>query len=67
MKTIIFLSIISSLAISQGDYKQGKIDMHGGNYDSFKSSKKKSFGSSGMGMSMFLDKNSTKNIEKKKD
>lgn len=63
MKTILFLLFISTSLLAQ-DYQKAKIDMHGGNFNSYgnKSGYQVSgFRSSGANLSSFLDKNSTKN------
>ena len=65
MKSLfIFLTITLNL-IAQ-NYQQGKIDMHGGKYDNYNSIggyKDGGFGNT-KGLSMYLDKNSTKNLKK---
>lgn len=58
MKVLLTLLLFS--VIVYAEYQKGKIDMHGGNnYSDYKSSTK-SFGSMQMGMSAFLDTNSSK-------
>ena len=46
------------------EYQKAKIDMHGGNYEN--DYKGKAFGSSSMGLSSFLDKNSSKKMKPSK-
>lgn len=68
MKTILFLLTISSLVLSQ-EYEKAKIDMHGGKFDNYNSIggyKGGGFRSAPTNLTSFLDKNSTKNIQKKR-
>jgi hypothetical protein len=63
----ILLTLLSLSAFLSAEYQQGKIDMHGGNnYSNYKSSTK-SFETMQMGMSAFLDTNSSKKETKKKE
>lgn len=66
MKTILFLLALTSLLVSQ-EYQKAKIDMHGGNFNSYNSSSYEKAGLRSMGSSLsgFLDTNATKNIQKK--
>ena len=57
MKIVLILTSLTLLAF--GQYETAKIDMHGGK-ESNAYDKKKSFRSSGMGLSLFLDKNASK-------
>ncbi len=57
----VFIAILVSLSCFAQKYNEnGKIDMHGGKYNSLYSSKSRSFGKSGMGMSIFSDTNTSK-------
>ena len=67
MKTLIFLLGLSSFLTAQ-EYQKGKIDMHGGKFNSYNSIgsyKDGGFRKQSFGMSNFLDKNNTKSIQKK--
>ena len=67
MKTLIFILGISSL-LTALQYQKGKIDMHGGEFDNYNSIggyKDGRIRKIPFGMSQFLDKNSTKSIQKK--
>jgi len=67
MKTILFLLAFSAFVIAQ-EYQKAKIDMHGGKFNSYGSTsgyKNSGFSSMGSSLSGFLDKNTTKNIQKK--
>lgn len=59
--------IVSLLSLScYAEYQSAKIDMHGGK-DSYMYDKKRSgFGNQGVGMSMFMDKNTTKKTKEAK-
>ncbi|MFT5662034.1 MAG: hypothetical protein ACI9TV_002682 [Sulfurimonas sp.] len=68
MKILLFLLILNPFLQAQ-EYQQGKIDMHGGQYDNYNSIggyKDGGFRKSHGNISNFLDKNTTKTIEKKK-
>ena len=65
MKIVILILVFSSSIFSQ-EYEKGKIDMHGGKFESYKrvdSYKNNSF-SKPVDLSKLLDINSTKNIKK---
>ena len=64
MKTLPLLLLVSSLALSQ-EYKQGKIDMHGGEYDSLSGYKARSFHNSSINSLLQRDTNSTKKTKSK--
>lgn len=59
----IVLSLMTLILLAFGQYETGKIDMHGGK-ESNAYDKKKSFRSSSMGLSLFLDKNTSKKKDK---
>ena len=61
MKTTLTLFFFLSSLIAQ-EYQQGKIDMHGGDYDASHYSQKHSFSC----MSDFLDRNTSKKVTVKK-
>ena len=63
---IILLTLSFSILLAQG-YEARKIDMHGGKHNSLGGYQQGSFRSTSMGTSMFLDRNSTKNVKVKKD
>ena len=58
MKTLFIITLL--VASCFGEYQTGKIDMHGGKDGYLYDNKKSAFGKSSVGMSIFLDKNSTK-------
>ncbi len=59
--------IISLLSLScYGEYQTGKIDMHGGKNSYLYDKKGTGFGNYTVGMSMFMDKNTSKKENKKK-
>lgn len=66
MKTILFLLTLKTFLLAQ-EYQKGKIDMHGGKFDSYNSSGSYHGGSfrNSMGLSNFLDKNTTINTKVK--
>ena len=57
MKTILFTLLLC--LSSYAEVEQGKIDMHGGK-ESYSSKEKSDFRNSSMGISTFLDSNTTK-------
>ena len=60
MKLFFILNILSVYLLAQMNFEQGKIDMHGGEDEYSNSEYKMGFKSGGMGMSLFLDANSSK-------
>ena len=64
MKLVAVLLALSVYLLAE--YQTGKIDMHGGKNSYSHEKKKSSFGSKNMGMTLFLDKNSSKKSEDKK-
>lgn len=58
MKFTLFFFIAATLSLSDSNYKQVKIDMHGGEYDSNYDRTYNSFSSSSFGR--FVEDNSTK-------
>lgn len=58
MKTVIFICMLSSLASTQ-EYEKGKIDMHGGKYNSLTGYKASSFEATSMNSLLLRDKNTT--------
>lgn len=66
MKTVLILTTLTLSLLAQNTYSDKKIDMHGGNYNNIGGYSSGSFRNSGMDMSMFLDKNSSKNMTKQK-
>lgn len=61
MKIVLIIIAFTSMLLAE--YEKGKIDMHGGKENYF-SAKKSAFGSS-MGLSNFLDTNSSKKTKPK--
>ena len=64
MKFILVLIALGIYSLAQNNYSDKKIDMHGGNYDSLSGYSSGGFHNTSMGMSMFLDKNASKNTTK---
>lgn len=67
---IFMLLLTLNLTLIAQDYPQGKIDMHGGQYDNYNSVrgyKDGGFRQSVGNISNFLDNNSSKTQKKKKD
>ena len=64
---IIILNILSIYILAAQSYEKGKIDMHGGKDDYSNSGYQIGFKNGGMGMSLFLDKNSSKKSSDKKN
>ncbi|PHQ92694.1 MAG: hypothetical protein COB42_00835 [Sulfurimonas sp.] len=62
---LIFLVTLVSL-IAEETYTQGKIDMHGGDnsYNDYTNKNYKGFSNSRIDMSKFLDKNTSKDLNK---
>ena len=64
---IFTLFLTLSLTLLAQNYPQGKIDMHGGQFDNYNSIggyKDGGFRKQGFSMTSFLDKNTTKSIKK---
>lgn len=64
MKILSILFLICITTFAQSDTQSNKIDMHGGNYNSLTDKRRTTFGSN-IGMSMFVDNNSS-NKQKQK-
>ena len=62
MKLTFAFILICISSVADYTYQSGKIDMHGGNYDNAYEMKN-SFASKGMGLSSFLDSNSSKKLK----
>ena len=63
MKLLLILSLVILALIAEENYTQGKIDMHGGNHNSYGSGgsfNKGGFRNSLMDMTKIVDKNATK-------
>ena len=65
MRNLVVIVLIASSCF--GEYQSAKIDMHGGKESYLYDNKKSSFGKNSMGMSIFLDKNTSKKSLKKKE
>ncbi|QSZ40852.1 hypothetical protein GJV85_01540 [Sulfurimonas aquatica] len=65
MKAFFTLSFISLFLLASESYERGKIDMHGGKDEYSNSGYQSGFRSGAMGMSLFLDKNSSKKSNQK--
>jgi hypothetical protein len=66
MKIVFFMSLLISFLVAQ-EYKQGKIDMHGGTYSPLTGYKTSNFGNSNMNSLLLRDKNATKKAQGEKD
>ena len=68
MKIILTFLITLFTLIAEETYTKGKIDMHGGSqegyYNNYTNKKYKGFTNSKIGMSKFLDKNTSKDLNK---
>ncbi len=66
MKSIFIICMISSVIFAQEEYKQGKIDTHGGQFDNYNSIggyKGGGFRKEAITRPSFLDKNSSKKLK----